>query len=270
MRFQNSYRLFVAALCVIGTFVARAHTKRPRVVCWILRRAGFRDDLEVSEAISRGWGRGCDSLTFIDKSTPGIATDWNEGYLNLSSKSYEAWHFLFREHKNADFFLKADLDTFVFHQRLRAYLSRFDPNEAHYIGRQFVNKRKVNFVAGAAIILSRAAIEQFTSVEKRHALCEKETFVKEPAEDLALGACLNAIGIFPHNTRDRRGRERFMVFNPQFLQNGLFPDWYMNFSFNKASGAECCSRNTLVLHQMYPSEQKVQLKTFSRMLSSRH
>ena len=248
---QGTISLVLLALVVSN----RRNTTPPRIACWVLRDDMLSEPSKASVAISRGWGKSCDSLTFVDRSTPKIYNDWYEGYSNLSSKSFRAWQYMYSTHKGADFFLKADLDTIIFPAHLRTYLSRFSSHEPHYIGKHFVNEKQVNFIAGATIILSYAALERFVEASlSENSLCSRHNFIKNgPAEDLALGACLNEIGIYPHNSRDRRGRERFMVFNPVFMQhgaNGTLPDWYLRYSFNKKIGRDCCSKDAISFHQI--------------------
>ena len=267
----------VCRVCLISLVfflvASRSQIRSLRIACWVLRDEKSAEHLEASVAISQGWGKGCDSLTFIDTLTSDIEADWDEGYHKLSSKSFRAWHYIFEKYSAADFYLKADLDTLIFHEQLRAYLSRFSAHEPHYIGKHFMNGDHVSFVPGATIILSRAALLEFVGASvHNHSQCARHEFIRKgPAEDLALGSCLNEIGIYPHNTRDRYGRERFMVFSPEFMQrglNGTLPQWYLQFSFNTEIGRNCCSDSAISFHQVHHSDVVAQVDIFARMSRS--
>ena len=58
-----------------------------------------------------------------------------EGWQNLWPKAIKALEYVWEHHRNdADWFLKADDDTWVFVDNLRSYLANYDENEPHYLG----------------------------------------------------------------------------------------------------------------------------------------
>jgi hypothetical protein len=227
--------------------------------CWILA-SDSSSDLHKSDAIRNGWGRFCDSLEFINTTTPGIRADWNDGYEHISEKSFRAWNFVHEKYSSAgyDFFLKADTDTFILGSNLRLYLQRFDPLLPHYLGKQLV-KDGVPFVAGTAIILSKGAMNLFSeAVQHEKGRCTKAAFLNQKqAEDVAMGNCMGDLGVYPHNTRDDIGAERFMVMNPKVISNITrpLPTWYIDMSFNKKAGELCCSEKAAAFHYTSLDEQ---------------
>ena len=230
------------------------------VSCWILA-SNSSSDLLKCNAIRNGWGQFCDALEFIDVTTPGIRVDWQEGYTHISEKSFRAWNFVHEKYSpRHDFFLKADTDTFVLGSNLRLYLQRFDPLLPHYIGKQLIEKPEgFPFVAGAAIILSKGALNLFAEgVKHQTGRCTMDAFIRrKQAEDVAMGECLSDLGVYPHNTRDDTGAERFMVMNPKVMSDATrpLPKWYIDMSFNKEAGESCCSETAAAFHYTSLDEQ---------------
>lgn len=237
----------------------------PRVACWILR-TNSTEDRQRSEAIRRGWGRHCFQLEFIDRNTTGITADWEEGYHNIARKSLRAWQLMYGRFGNAsgheiDFVLKADTDTYILAENMKAYLGRFDADTPHYIGKQLMHADGYPMVAGTAIILSRALLKLF--VEASHEpKCTVEGWYAD-AEDVALALCLRELGVYPHNTRDQSGGERFMVLNPEsMLSTATLPDWYMQMSLNEEKGQDCCSAEAVAFH--YTTLEQLTRRTLIR------
>ena len=120
--------------------------------------------------------------------------------------------------------LQADDDTYVIVEHLKAYLSKLNPDEPHYLGyvlkpylvRQVAYTRnKRDFTSwlqkngynsgGAGYVLSNAALKLFDSL-----LYDNETLCPDNIyEDVGIGACLANIGIFPGDTRNAKGQNRF-------------------------------------------------------------
>jgi len=230
-----------------------------KISCWIpTSESTF--DVEKGAAISRGWGKLCDELVFINSATPGIRADWLEGYKHISEKSFIAWTYVHQKYgPQTDFFLKADTDTFVIGDNLRVYLQKFDSHLPHYIGKQLVTNYGLPFVGGTAIILSRGALNLFAEAAKQHrGNCTIQAFsAAGPEEDVAMARCMNDLGVYPHNTRDATGAELFMVFNPNFLNDSRtpLPEWYTYMSFNKEAGEACCSEMAIAFHHVSLDEQ---------------
>ena len=61
--------------------------------------------------------------------------DVEEGHDKLWPKTQKAFQYVWKHHRHdADWFLKADDDTYVLTENLRSFLSRHDPNEPRYFG----------------------------------------------------------------------------------------------------------------------------------------
>ena len=63
---------------------------------------------------------------------PGV----QEGHDNLWPKTLKAFQYIWEHHRDdADWFIKADDDTWVFVDNLRSYLANYNASKAHYLGR---------------------------------------------------------------------------------------------------------------------------------------
>ena len=246
---------------------------QPIVACWVLRTS-TPDGLERSLAIRRGWGHYCDYLEFVDSATPGIEVDWVEKYEDISAKSYRAWGFMYDKYVNTsqtgaasvDFVLKADTDTYIIWENALRYLSRFDSALPHYIGRELVDPRDGPFVAGTSVILSNQALKMFQETARTgFGACSRKYFAShKQAEDVALAHCLKQVGIYPQNTRDASGAERFMVLNSHEMydEGEPLPRWYMKRSLNTKKGSGCCSAEAIAFHRVSAEELAEKIPVF--------
>ena len=215
-------------------------------------------DTRKKDVIKETWGGFCDLLLFIDEDTPGMNITWEENYHLISKKSHQVWLTVYHTYgKSYDFFMKADFDTYILGRNLREYLNNFNPREPHYIGKQLVHPQYGPFVAGASAILSQSAVASFQKATYRRVEeCSEEFFEKLGSQDdLALGVCLQRIGIYPHNTRNEANEERFMIFDVEYMYDDMTSgissqQWYKNMSFNPSFGISCCSKDAVCFHQV--------------------
>jgi len=70
--------------------------------------------------------------------------------------------------------------------------------------------------------------------------------------------CLRDEGVFPYDTRDEEGRERFLPFTAghHFTykppQKNPTSDWYVKYSMGLKLGNECCSPEAGTYHYIKP------------------
>ncbi|KIH63404.1 hypothetical protein ANCDUO_06293 [Ancylostoma duodenale] len=76
---------------------------------------------------------------------------------------------------------------------------------------------------GAGYVLSRAALKLFLN----RAYGDRKTCPFDPSEDLGMGRCLESIEIFPHDTRNEFGQQRFHTYRPDDMYHGKIADeWH--------------------------------------------
>uniref|UniRef100_A0AC34R7L2 N-acetylgalactosaminide beta-1,3-galactosyltransferase n=1 Tax=Panagrolaimus sp. JU765 TaxID=591449 RepID=A0AC34R7L2_9BILA len=140
--------------------------------------------------------------------------------------------------------MKADDDSYVFMDNLYAYLNQLDPTKPYYLGYRWKGFIDHGYNSGGVYILSKAAVMLF--IEKL--MMNDTTCAYNQYEDLGIGACLNHIGIYPHNTTDSQGKERFLVYDPIRVYHGGLADNDINLK-----GFDAFSAETISFHHMDPS-----------------
>ena len=162
---------------------------------------------------------------------------------NLWLKTKAALTYITKHHLNdADWFLKADDDTYVILENLRYFLSFYDPRKDYYFGHYFYRHFGGYQSGGAGYVLSRNAVSRVSNAFKDNDLC-KETAENEDEE---LGSCLRNIHIEPKSLADELGRELFHYYSaPTHLKrSGIDP----------LTGASCCSNYSISFHYVQPRE----------------
>ena len=81
-------------------------------------------------------------------------------------------------------------------------------------------------------------------------------------EDVMVNKCLKKKGVTPYDTRDDKGRERFMPFKPGHHLHYALPknnpesDWYVKYTVDLKLGKECCSEESATFHYIEPDLMK--------------
>lgn len=210
-----------------------------RILCWIMTNPS--NIHSKARHVKATWGKRCNTLLFMssekEDSLPAIGLHVREGRDFLWAKTKEAFQYIYLNHmKDADWFYKADDDTYCIVENLRLLLSNYNPEEPIHFGRKFQPYVKQGYMSGGAgYVLSREAVRRFV-----------ETALPNPgkcridgggAEDLEMGRCLENVGVFAGDSRDAEGRETFHPFVPEHhLIPGLVPksSWYWGYNFYPA------------------------------------
>ena len=107
---------------------------------------------------------------------PSIDLKVPEGRNNLWGKTKAAFKYIHEHHlDDADWFLKADDDTYVVVDNLRSFVADRDPADPVYFGFNFkVNVRQGYMSGGAGYVLSKEAVRRFVlkGLGSRHGACE--------------------------------------------------------------------------------------------------
>ncbi|MBN3296527.1 C1GTB galactosyltransferase, partial [Amia calva] len=226
-----------------------------RVLCWVLTSPAT---LWVKALHVRNtWGRYCDRLLFMsstaDPSFPAVGLNTSEGRGALYNKTMAAFSLLHDRHlQEADWFLKADDDTYVVMQNLRLLLSRYPPNRPVYLGRRFKPFVQQGYMSGGAgYVLNREALKRYVQ-GLRDGSCPPLT----EFEDLEVGICMDNLGIPARDTRDRLQRETFHPLAPDFIIPPWLnsPSWYKEYSYYPVKmGPDCCSEASISFHYVTPT-----------------
>lgn len=207
-----------------------------RVLCWIMTSPS--NIQSKARHVKATWGKRCNTLLFMsskpEPSLPTVALNVNEGRDNLWAKTKEAFKYIYKHYiDDADWFLKADDDTYCVVENLRLLLRDHNPEEPIYFGRRFKPYVRQGYMSGGAgYVLSRDAVRRFVNRALRSpSLCRSDA---GGAEDLEIGQCLQNVGIQAGDSRDELGRERFHPFIPEHhLIPGMIPrdNWYWEYNY---------------------------------------
>ncbi|XP_047424665.1 glycoprotein-N-acetylgalactosamine 3-beta-galactosyltransferase 1-A isoform X2 [Mugil cephalus] len=201
------------------TLVADALYRKVRILCWVM--TGPYNLQSRARHVRATWSRHCNIVVFMssveDLDFPTVGLGTKEGRDQLYWKTIRAFHYVYEHHANdADWFLKADDDTYVVVDNLRWILSNHTPEEPVYFGKRFKPYTKQGYMSGGAgYVLSKEALRRFVE-GFRTKVCTHTT----PVEDLALGQCLEKMGVVAGDSRDTLHRETFHPFVPEHHLTG--------------------------------------------------
>ncbi|XP_078621352.1 glycoprotein-N-acetylgalactosamine 3-beta-galactosyltransferase 1-like [Branchiostoma floridae x Branchiostoma japonicum] len=238
--------------------VAQQLVRKIRVLCWILTSP--KNHLSKARHVKATWGKRCNKLLFFstkpDSRLPTVAIETGEGRDFLWGKAKAALRHIHAHYlQDADWFLKADDDTYIIMENLRFMLSEYTPDAAMYFGFRFKTIVKQGYMSGGAgYVISREGVNRVVQGLNVPGKCKEG---QGGAEDAELGKCMQNVGVRAMDSRDHQGRERFHPFDVSAHLQGAFPEWYYRYSFyNVSKGLSCCSDYSISFHyvpwdQMY-------------------
>ncbi|XP_078592643.1 glycoprotein-N-acetylgalactosamine 3-beta-galactosyltransferase 1-like isoform X2 [Branchiostoma floridae x Branchiostoma japonicum] len=231
---------------------------RVRVLCWVLTDPENHDSKALPAYDT--WASKCDRTLFITTKShsflPTVVLNVTEGRESLLQKSIHAFKHVYEHHLDeADWFLKADDDTYVIMENLRHFLSNKDPEEPVYYGFRFNSIRpdtKNGYMSGGAgYVLSREAVRRLVTQGMDDP--RKCRLHSKAPEDLEIGRCLEKAGVLAGDSRDEEGRQTFHCLSLQDHVLGNLPEWLHRYStYPVKSGPDCCSKHTISFHYTEP------------------
>jgi glycoprotein-N-acetylgalactosamine 3-beta-galactosyltransferase len=234
--------------------------KSVRVLCWVMTSPDTQGT--KAKQVQETWGRRCDRLLFVsekkDDSLPIVEVHVKKGREHLTAKTMQAFDHIYQHHlEEADWFLKADDDTYVIVENLRYFLSSQNASEPIYFGHKFkVIVKQGYFSGGGGYVLSKEAIRRLGNRQQN--VCQDD----EGAEDVAIGWCMQKLGVKVGDSRDSLGRSRFHCLTPEDHAAGLYPEWYFKYDAHGAKkGIANMSDYAISFH--YVSGQMYTLEYFT-------
>ncbi|XP_069828359.1 glycoprotein-N-acetylgalactosamine 3-beta-galactosyltransferase 1-like [Dendropsophus ebraccatus] len=219
-----------------------------RVLCWIMTAP---QNLKAkARHVKYSWARHCNITLFMSSVTgkdfPTIGLGTKEGRKQLYRKTIQAFNYIYEHYLDqADWFLKADDDTYVVMENLRLMLSNYTTDQPIYFGKLFKLFVKQGYMSGGAgYVLSKESLRRFVE-GFRAGNCTHRSEV----EDLELGQCMETMGVVPGDTRDNKNRETFNPFTPEYHLTSTYSQEYFNYCYYPAvEGSQCCSDLAISFH----------------------
>ncbi|CAJ0931858.1 unnamed protein product, partial [Mesorhabditis belari] len=214
-----------------------------------------------AHTILRTWAPRCDEFLFFTDSqmSPEIPhVYWPE--LHTRDHSWEKIRKVFnyvaeKYPRKFDWYLRADDDAYIVVDNLRAFLSKHSPNVPHYFGYRWNYFSEQGYADGGAYVLSKPTVEAFNRVMKNNELCPD---FHRAEEDQEISKCLAAVGIYPEDTRDENGSERFHHFHPTEqleMYNDAFARRFAYYTPLK--GVKNFSPSMISFHHISPYEMRI-------------
>lgn len=206
--------------------------KKVRILCWIMTSPATLESRAVH--VRNTWGKRCDVLLFAsdteNKEFPTIAVETETGREHLTSRTMKTFDYVHAHHvDDADWFMKADDDTYVIVENLRYFLSKEDPSQPLYFGHHFAPAGFKKFLpngyqsGGAGYIVSKQALKLFAT--RNESLCAKDG----GPEDLKFGECMHKLQVTLGDSRDALNRTRFHCLPLGSFVHGHFPQWLRDY-----------------------------------------
>merc|ERR1719187_843785 len=192
-------------------------TPLPRVLCWVNTHPPNHAKKAVH--VRATWGKRCDKLLFMsteaDDDLGAVALqNITSGRASLWNKTRAAFTYVWEKHREeADWFIKADDDTYVIMENLKHLLVEYDSDRPMIFGHRF--KYFGGYMAGGSgYVLSKAALDLFVSEVGNPKKCLDPGF-EWGGEDVRMGQCMTKLNVTVGDSRDSGGRARFMIWNPR-------------------------------------------------------
>ena len=223
--------------------------RKVKVLCWIMTspKTLYAKALHIKET----WGSRCDVTLYMsskaDPTFPAIGLPVEEGRKNLWNKTLNAFNYIYQNHFNdADWFMKADDDTYVIVDNLRYFLSDKNSSRGVYFGHHFKTLSKGGYMSGGAgYVMSKEALRLFGTKGKGVKACDVRSGA---SEDVQMGRCLTAVGVHPGDSRDSQKRARFLPLALRDFIQGRLPYWYHSYKKYNVAKVNIAVVNIVVVH----------------------
>ncbi|XP_059178835.1 glycoprotein-N-acetylgalactosamine 3-beta-galactosyltransferase 1-like [Physella acuta] len=242
--------------------ISRKFANDVRVLIWVMTSP---ENLPVkAKAVKDTWARHGQLVLYFssvdNKTFPAIGLNVSEGRKHLMAKTSKAFRYVYENHFNdADWFMKADDDTYLIVENLKYFLSGENYSEPVYFGQLFalwghpVLKQGYQ-TGGAGYVLSKEALRRFGEGSQKEIYCHKDS----GGEDMNMAICMQILGVRAGRSHDALGNSRFHQESPVVHINGLYGRWYYNKSMEAITmGVNGLSDYTVSFHHLSPTDMYV-------------
>lgn len=186
-----------------------------RILCAVFTRPSAY--FTRATAVNQTWGRNCDTLLFITnlayKTAP--KPDLNFVFLNVSensqettSKAIKTFLYTYMNQYDFDWLLRANDDNYIVMNNLKKFLNQTPPSTNNlYYGYKYRSSSQLDFnLARVGYVIDRSTIQRFV---RKYFTDDNFCKFLSGVEELDVAQCLREMYVYPGETRDQHGRERF-------------------------------------------------------------
>ncbi|CAM4633954.1 unnamed protein product [Leuciscus chuanchicus] len=229
-------------------------SQKVRVLCWVMTQPQHLESR--TQHVRDTWGKRCNIILYMsskESDFPTVGLNVSEGRSQLYWKTIRAFQHIHKHHlDDADWFLKADDDTFVVLENLRYGLSKHNTEEPLFFGRRFTPFVKQGYMSGGAgYVLSKEALRRFVK-GFAEGLCTHNTEL----EDTGLGQCMETMKVRTGDSRDVMRRQTFHPYPPDYYLPRQLPrrrPWYLLYEhYNPVEVRRRCFRVNQYTKQLLP------------------
>ena len=139
-----------------------------RVLIWVATHP--KNLHRQATAVKHTWARRANKVLFMSSENsdfPTVAIKVPNGREHLTAKTMKSFRYVYEHHfDDADWFMKADDDTFVIVENLRKFLEDKDPEQPHYYGHHFTWVIKGGYNSGGGgFVVSKEALRRFAKAD---------------------------------------------------------------------------------------------------------
>jgi len=252
--------------------------KRVKLFCVVYTIAKSHDKIPQ---IRETWGNKCDGfMVASDKTDKELGTvqivhEGPEEYNNIWQKVRSIWSYIYDNYyEKYDFFHIGGDDLYVLVENLRLYLESEEIQLAAnggeklptgketeawpvFLGRRFAEQGDMDRIfnsGGSGYTINKAALKALVVDAFPICMPHLHTF----AEDVMVAQCLRKkISVYPFDTKDEAGGERYMPFQPGHHLTYRAPankrdDWYAKYSIDIKYGLDHCAAESVAFHYIKP------------------
>ncbi|CAG5135641.1 unnamed protein product [Candidula unifasciata] len=236
--------------------IAREMSQKVRVLIWVMTSPS---SLKIkAQAIKETWGKRCNIIIYFSSKTdptfPTVGIDVPEGRDHLTGKTMAAFRYIYENHfHEADWFMKADDDTYVIVENLRYFLSKKDKTEPIFFGHLFkVNVQQGYYSGGSGYVVSKEALHRFGTKAVNSSICRGDG----GDEDVEFGLCMERLGVKTSLSLDEMGRSLFHSMHPQIHLLGNYPAWHYRYTKGIVQKGFGVSRYAVSFHYVPPDDMR--------------
>jgi glycoprotein-N-acetylgalactosamine 3-beta-galactosyltransferase len=202
--------------------------------------------------------------------TADIPHEGEEAYENIWQKVRSMWSYVYDNYyEKYDWFHIGGDDLYLIVENLRYYLESEEIRTASnggiylpdgtetvqtplFLGRRFAYQGDMNDIfnsGGSGYTMNKAALKTLVVDAFPKYFQHAHTF----SEDTMIAHVFRNFGIYPYETKDETGGERYMPFMPGHHYGYRMPedhskDWYARYSINIKEGVDHCAARSIAFH----------------------